>query len=45
MASAATVRRRRAACLAVLAPIKDTLVAKDYAVRTWSRRPPMVIST
>ena len=25
------------ACLAVLAPIKDTLVAKDYAVRTWSR--------
>ncbi|MFR0869562.1 MAG: DNA primase, partial [Adlercreutzia sp.] len=26
------------ACLAVLAPIKDTLVAKDYAVRTWSRR-------
>ena len=25
------------ACLAVLAPIKDTLVAKDYVVRTWSR--------
>ena len=25
------------ACLAVLAPIKNTLVAKDYAVRTWSR--------
>ena len=28
------------ACLAVLAPIKDTLVAKDYAVRTWSRLRP-----
>ncbi|MEC4272349.1 DNA primase [Adlercreutzia sp. R25] len=29
--------RALAECLAVLAPIKDSLVAKDYAVRTWSR--------
>lgn len=29
--------RALAECLAVLAPIKDSLLAKDYAVRLWSR--------